>query len=43
MADVSSLTINVIVKINGKPGVPIWRVRLLGLVARILGIDLDVN
>lgn len=38
--NVASLTINVRILVNGKPSVPMWRVRILGLVAAILGIPL---
>lgn len=40
MPSAKSLEVRIRIWINGKPGVPLWRIRLLRRVARLLGIDL---
>ena len=43
MADIKSkVVVNQLIKINGK-NTKIWKAKLLGLAARILGIYLDIN
>jgi hypothetical protein len=43
MADLSTLTLNIRVTVDGQPAPALWRVRLLGRVARLLRVPLSVK